>query len=75
MKRKVVVLCGSMRFLKQMQETAERLELENGWACVRPSGTEPKLIVNVDGYVGESVRREIEYAQMRGKEILWLETP
>lgn len=33
------------------------------------------LILNVGGYVGESTRREIQYAQERGKVIRWLELP
>jgi len=31
------------------------------------------FIVNVDGYIGESTQREIEYAQMIGKPIKYLE--
>jgi len=31
------------------------------------------LVLNVGGYVGESTRREIEYARIQGKPIRWLE--
>ena len=31
------------------------------------------LVLNVDGYVGESTKREIDYAQTQGKLIRWLE--
>jgi hypothetical protein len=31
------------------------------------------MILNRDGYIGESTEREIEYARMRGKVIRWLE--
>lgn len=31
------------------------------------------LILNVDGYVGESTRRELDYARALGKVIRWLE--
>ncbi|MFW9871974.1 MAG: DUF4406 domain-containing protein [Candidatus Thorarchaeota archaeon] len=31
-------------------------------------------IVNVDNYIGESTRNEIEYAKEKGKKILFLET-
>ena len=34
MKRKIVTLCGSMRFYGQMQEISERLELEKGYAVI-----------------------------------------
>lgn len=30
------------------------------------------LVINVDGYVGESTSREIEYAHRHGKKIRWL---
>jgi len=32
------------------------------------------LVLNVGGYVGTSTRREIEYAQMLGKRVRWLES-
>ncbi len=31
------------------------------------------LVLNVDGYIGESTRREIEYARLLGKTLRWLE--
>jgi len=31
------------------------------------------LVLNVGGYVGESTRREIEYARLLGKTLRWLE--
>lgn len=31
------------------------------------------FIINVNGYIGQSTRRELEYAYQRGKVILWLE--
>jgi hypothetical protein len=33
------------------------------------------LVINVGGYLGESTRRELEYAQRLGKHIRWLEPP
>lgn len=33
------------------------------------------LILNVDGYIGESTKRELEYAKAKGKIIRYLETP
>jgi hypothetical protein len=33
------------------------------------------LVLNVGGYVGESTRREIEYARKRGKALRYLEPP
>ena len=31
------------------------------------------FVINKDGYLGRSARREIKYARMKGKRILWLE--
>ena len=98
MERKVVVMCGSLRFWEKVQEMSERLELENGYVVI---GMVPHVldraltpqekdlmgelhrakidladaiyVVNVDGYIGESVRSEIEYARAMGKEILYME--
>ncbi len=33
------------------------------------------LVLNRDGYVGDSTRREIAYARSLGKTLRWLETP
>lgn len=33
------------------------------------------LVLNVGGYIGDSTRREIEYARNSGKHIRWLEQP
>jgi hypothetical protein len=33
------------------------------------------FIINKDGYVGKSTRREIDYARSLGKVIRWLEPP
>ena len=98
MKRKVVTICGSVRFWDKIQEMSERLELENGYAVI---GLTPHVmdraiterekalldelhrikidlsdgifVVNVDGYIGESTKKEIEYAAARGKEVIYLE--
>lgn len=97
-KRKVVTLCGSLRFWDKIQEVAERLELEEGYVVLgivphvldRDLTEQEKLllgelhrgridlsdviyVVNVDGYIGDSVRSEIVYAKEKGKEVLYLE--
>ena len=33
------------------------------------------FVVNADGYIGDAVKSEIEYAQSTGKEIFYLEEP
>lgn len=97
-KIKVVTICGSMKFAKDMLDIATELERRYGWCvlqCVydftgRPVTKEEldkiKLahykridiadaifVVNKGGYIGESVRKEIEYATKHNKEILYLE--
>ena len=98
MKRKVVTLCGSLKFFDKIQEMSERLELENEYVVI---GVVPHVlnrdltedeknllgvlhrtkidlsdaifVVNVGGYIGESVKSEIAYAKEMGKEINYLE--
>ena len=87
-----------MKFLPLMQETAERLQLEEGCIVLCPLPhilgrelTEDEkallgelhrskidlsdaiFVVNPGGYIGRSVKSEIEYARSMGKEILYLE--
>ncbi len=96
--RKIVTICGSLRFFDRIQETAELLELENGWIVFTPiphtldrelKSHEKQLlgnihkakidlshaifVVNIDGHIGDAVRKEIEYAKKLGKEIFFLE--
>ena len=94
---KVVTICGSMKFKKEMMSIAEELELKNGYVviqCIYEENrnyddlTKEKLrkihfkkidisdaifVVNVNGYIGDATKREIEYAKSLGKEILFLE--
>jgi hypothetical protein len=98
-KRKVVTLCGSVRFWNKIQEMSERLELENGYAVIgmvphvldrdlteyekdllgelhriKIDLSDAIFVINVDGYIGDSVKKEIEYAKQEGKEIIYLES-
>ena len=91
---KTYTLCGSMKFEKEMRETAWFLETQKGfnilqctYSDVNSDLTEEGLariaaahyrkidisdgiyVLNIDGYVGESVSAEIEYAKKHGKEI------
>lgn len=95
---KVVTICGSMRFFKQMQKIATELELKNGWCVIQcvydlesQNPTKQQMnnivnahfkkidisdaifVVNVDGYIGESTKNEIQYAKSKNKGILYLE--
>lgn len=98
-KRKIVTLCGSIKFWNKMQEINEKLSLENEYVvigltpCVTNRNftehdkellgklhkakidlSDAIFVVNVDGYIGESTKGEIEYAKQRGKEIMYLES-
>ena len=98
MKRKVVTLCGSVRFWDKIQEMSERLELENEYVVIgiiphvmqrdfteyeknllgelhfrKIDLSDAIFVVNVGGYIGESVKKESEYAKQTGKEIMYLE--
>lgn len=94
---RIITICGSLRFQKEMMELSEELELAGN--CVlapiypvrqgKDAYTESEVsvlnamhrekiklsdavfIVNVDGYMGDSTKSEMEYAKALGKEILY----
>ena len=93
---KIITLCGSLKFQKEMMEVAEKIALEGNCVLtpVYPTLKDYKrteeqlqylkeahfkkiemsdaiLVVNVDGYVGESTKLEIEHAKKLGKEIIY----
>ena len=95
---KVITLCGSMKFQKEMMITAEKLALEGN--CVltpvysvldnyektdekleklkqahfkRIELSDAILVINKDGYIGNSTKLEIEYAKKLNKEVMNLE--
>lgn len=96
---KVVTICGSLKFKKEMLQVAEELELKKGYAVIQCVYFEDNnwskydideeefeklhlkkilisdaiFVVNVNGYIGESTKKEIEYAKSLKKEILSLE--
>lgn len=94
---KVVTLCGSMRFFREMQNIAVELETKYDYCVIAPIGGTKKnmdntaikklskahykkidmadavYIVNIGGYIGEAVREELRYAQMRNKDIIFHE--
>ncbi len=95
---KVITICGSMRYSKQMIKIAEELELKKGYAviqCVynidgqKYEGVDASIldkihrkkidisdaiyVVNIDGYIGNSTKNEIEYAKNNGKKVIYHE--
>lgn len=98
MEIKVITICGSMRYSKEMMKIAEELELKHGYAviqCVynvdgqKYEGIDVSIldkihrkkidisdaiyVVNIDGYIGNSTKNEIEYAKRNCKEIIYHE--
>lgn len=93
---KIITLCGSLKFQKEMTEVAEDMALE-GYCVLTPvyptsnniKRTEEEmtklkeshfkkielsdaiLVVNVNNYIGDSTKLEIEYAKKLGKEIIY----
>lgn len=97
-KIKIVTICGSMRFKKEMMQIAEELELKKGYAVIqciygvnynnygkldienfrmlhfkKIDISDAVYVVNINGYIGEATKQEIEYAKSLQKEILSLE--
>ena len=97
MKVKIITVCGSLRFKKEIMEISEKMEL-NGNCMLPPiystridkdAYTEDEvfmlnkmhkekiklsdaiLVVNVNGYIGNSTNSEIEFAKSLNKEILY----
>lgn len=95
---KIITVCGSIKFYKEMMEIAMKMELEGNCMLVpicNPSKsnkddfTEEEslmlgkmhkekiklsdaiLVVNVDGYIGNSTKKEIEYAKDLNKDIIY----
>ena len=94
---KIITVCGSLRFIKEMLQIAEKLELE-GNSVLLPVYNPNKnkdafnsdeilmlskmhkekiklsdavLVVNVDGYIGNSTKDEMEFAKKLNKEIIY----
>ncbi len=95
---KIITVCGSLRFVKEMMEITEKMELQGNCMLVpiynpsRPdkdSFTEEEglmldkmhkerikladaiLVVNIDGYIGNSTKNEIEFAKSLNKEVIY----
>lgn len=94
---KIIAICGSLRFMKDLMRVAEAMELKGN--CVlqviypvsktKDEYTEQEnelldrmhkekikladaiLVVDIDGYIGNSTRSEIEFAESLGKEVIY----
>ena len=91
---KIVTLCGSLKFQKEMMTVAEKMALE-GYCILTPvylvleniertkeqliklkeahfkriELSDTILVVNINNYIGNSTKLEIDYVQKLGKEI------
>lgn len=103
--RKVITLCGSVKFWDEYREWNARLTLEGNivFSCgislkegyedilcdlplddvkqdldaihlCKINLSDEIFVLNVGGYIGDSTKREIAYAQSKGKRIKYLET-
>ncbi len=95
---KVITICGSMKYSKEMIKISKELELKKGYAviqCVynvdgqkyeevdvdilskihrkKIDISDAIYVVNIDGYIGNSTKSEIEYAKSKNKEIIYHE--
>lgn len=94
---KVITVCGSYKFRKEMMEITEKMALKGNCMLTpidltkhdKNAYTEDEililrkmhrakikmsdaiLVVNVNGYIGDSTKSEIEYARLLDKEILY----
>lgn len=95
---KVITVCGSMRFIKEMMEITEKMEMLGNCMLVpiynpfktskddytkeealmldkmhkeRIKLADAILVVDVNGYIGESTKSEIEFAKYLDKEIMY----
>ena len=67
------VVLGAVAHVLDRELTAQEKEILGEMHLARIDLADAVFVANVDGYIGESTAREIEYARKRGKEILWLE--
>jgi hypothetical protein len=95
---RVITVCGSLRYIKEMMEISEKMEFEGNCILVpiynftrkskdeyseeelemlvkmqkeRIKMSDAILVVDVNGYIGESTSREIEYAKLLDKSIIF----
>lgn len=93
---KIITVCGSYKYIKEIKEVAEKLALEGNCVITPIDITRPKdkytkeeilqlgkmhkekikisdaiFVVNVDGYIGNNTKSEIDLAQELGKEIMY----
>ena len=93
---KIITVCGSLKFKKEMMKVAEKMALD-GYCILTPvypvseniertkeqliklkeahlkkiELSDAILVVNINNYIGDSTKLEIDYAKKLGKEIIY----
>ena len=68
---KVVTLCGSLKYQSEMMRMAESLSLKDAH-FKRIDLSDAIYVVNKDKYIGNSTKKEIEYAKTLNKKIIYM---
>lgn len=96
MDNKIITICGSMRYAKEMMKITEDLELKHGYVviqCVYNTDSvkydeesmkmldqihrkkidisDAIYVVNINGYIGNNTKNEIQYALKNGKKVIY----
>ena len=64
---------GLLPTIPNVQETPEQIELLGIEHIKKIDLSDAIFVVNKNGYIGNSVKNEIDYAREHGKEVLFLE--
>ena len=73
MKGNIVLSVGCFAHYDEIMLTTEQKEFLDELHSRKIELANEIIILNVDGYIGDSTKAEVKYAQVRKKEIRWLE--
>ena len=72
---KIITVCGSLRFYKEMMEVTEKMELEGNCMLVpiyNPSRPSKDAFTEEEALMLDKMHKEIEFAKALNKEIMLL---
>jgi len=72
---KIVLLAGFYHHSDKVPITTDQKKKLDVLHCRKIDMADEILVVNPNGYMGESTREQIEYAKALGKKIRWVEEP
>jgi hypothetical protein len=75
LKGKIVLSVGLFGHIEGLDMSGETKKMLDELHLRKIDMADEVLFLNVNGYIGESTGRELEYAQMKGKTIMFLEEP